>query len=200
LVYPIRHKNISHLIDKEDGTSEYNEIPVNEVILKVVYLSMSSKLEKYLSDKTNNVDIESPGLSFIITSGCFTCHSVKNKLIGPSFERIAKRYGNNATSLEALTKKVIHGSIGVWGSIPMPSHPDLKTNHAKEIVRWILKNSKNPDVTYFAGMEGTFRTKEKPEKNAAKGVYFLTASYADHGLPGMPQLSKRGQQTIILKN
>jgi hypothetical protein len=35
--------------------------------------------------------------------------------------------------------------------------------------------------------------------DAGKGVYILTASYTDHGLNGLPQLSKRGEHTIILK-
>src|SRR3982074_1979951 len=48
--------------DKEDGTSEYNEIAAGEVLLKVVYLQDASKLKKLLSDKTANGDIEPPGL------------------------------------------------------------------------------------------------------------------------------------------
>ena len=54
--------------DKEDGTSEYNEIPAGEVLLRVVYLQDSSTIEKYLSDKANNGDIEPAGLSLIKTS------------------------------------------------------------------------------------------------------------------------------------
>jgi len=74
----------------------------------------------------------------------------------------------------------------------------LKTDQAREIIRWILKNNTNPDVTYFTGIQGAFRTKQKPEKDAGKGVYILTASYTDHGLKGRPQLSKRGQHTITI--
>jgi len=104
--------------DKEDGTSEYNEITAGEVLLKVVYLRDSSKVKKYLSDKANNGDIERAGLLLTKTSACFTCHAAKNKLIGPSFQLIAKRYPNNATSIETLAKKVMNGSKGVWGNIP----------------------------------------------------------------------------------
>ena len=186
--------------DKEDGTSEYNEIPAGEVLLRVVYLKDSSTIEKYLSDKANNRNVEPAGLSLIKTSACFTCHAAKNKLIGPSFELIAKRYPNNPTSTELLAKKLIKGSTGIWGKIPMPPHPDLKTGQAKEIIHWILKNNTNPDIAYFTGIQGAFRTKQKPEKDAGKGVYILTASYTDHGLKGLPQLSKRGEHTIILKN
>jgi cytochrome c len=193
------HYTIS-VSDKEDGTSEYDEISKGEVILKVVFLRDSSKVKKYLTGKINNSDIESAGLSLIKKSACFTCHAAKNKLIGPSLQLIAKRYSNNATTIETLAKKVMKGSTGIWGNIPMPPHPDLKTGQAREMIRWILKNNTNPDVTYFTGIEGTFRTIQKPEKDAGKGVYILTASYTDHGLKGLPQSGKRGQQTIILKN
>ena len=186
--------------DKEDGTSEYNEIAAGEVLLKVVYLADGSKVKKHLPDKSNNGDPEPAGLSLIKTSACFTCHASKNKLIGPSFELIAKRYPNNTTSIDMLAKKLIKGSTDVWGNIPMPPHPDLKTQQAREIIRWILKNNTNPDVTYFTGIQGAFRTKVKPAKDAGKGVYILTASYTDHGLKDLPQLSKRGEHTIILKN
>ena len=185
--------------DKEDGTSEYDEIAPGEVLLKVVYLQDSIKVKKYLSDRANNADIESAGLSLIKTSACFTCHAAKNKLIGPSLELIAKRYPNNSTSIETLAKKLIKGSTGIWGKIPMPPHPDLKTDQAKEIIRWILTNNTNPDVTYFTGIQGAFRTKQKPGMDAGKGVYILTASYTDHGLKALPHLSKRGEHTIILK-
>ena len=151
-------------------------------------------------DKANNGDIEPAGLLLIKTSGCFTCHAAKNKLIGPSFQLIAKRYPNNVTSIETLAKKLTKGSTGIWGNIPMPPHPDLKTDQAREIIHWILKNNMNPDVTYFTGIQGAFRTKQKPEKDAGKGAYILTASYTDHGLKGLPQLSKRGEHTIVLKN
>ena len=186
--------------DKEDGTSEYNEIATNEVLLKVVFLRDSSKIKKYLSDKAKNNDIQSTGLSFIKTSGCFSCHTAKNKLIGPSFELIAKRYPNNATSIAMLTKKIMQGSTDVWGSATMPAHLDLKPLQAKEIVSWILKNNTNPDVNYFAGIQGAFHTTQKPEKDARKGVYILTASYTDHGLKNLPQLSKHGLHTIVLKS
>ena len=186
--------------DKEDGISEYNEITTGEVMLKVVYLRDSSNIKKYLSNKSKSSGMEPAGLSLIKTSACFTCHAAKNKLLGPSLQLIATRYPDNPTSIETLARKVMKGSSGTWGKKPMPPHPDLKTAQVKEMISWILKNNTNPDVTYFTGIEGAFRTKQKPEKNAGKGVYILTASYTDHGLKGVPLSSKRGQQTIILKN
>lgn len=184
--------------DEEDGSSEYNEINANEVLLKVVYLPDSSKVEKYLSDGVNT-GMEHPGLSLIKISDCFNCHAAKNKLIGPSFEQIAKRYPYSPTSIEMLTKKMIDGSSGVWGETPMPPHPDLNTEQAKQIIDWVLNYNSNPDIAYFPGMEGTFRTKEKPVNDTGKGAYILTASYTDHGLKDNPEHRKRGHDSIVLK-
>ena len=81
----------------------------------------------------------------------------------------------------------------------MPPNPDLKIEQAKEIVDWILRNNSDPDQNYFAGIEGAFRTKEKPNKETGKEVYILIASYTDHGLKKIPGGSKQGQHTVLLK-
>ncbi len=185
--------------DEEDGYSEYNEIEANEVLLKVVYLPDASQLETYLSSD-KDADLQHPGLSLIKTSGCFNCHSAKSKLIGPSFEQIAKRYPYNPSSIATLTQKVMDGSLGVWGDTPMPPHPDLTAEQAKQIIQWVLQYNSNSDVTYFSGLQGTFRTQEKPANDAGNGVYILTASYTDHGLNNNRQLRERGHHTIMLKS
>src|SRR5258708_10225750 len=109
--------------DKEDGNSEYNEIAANEVLLMVAYLPDSAHAKKYLSDRSKkNPEV----LSWMSTSTCFNCHAAKAKLIGPSFELIARRYPDNSISAEALANKIITGSSGTWGDLKMPPHPDLK--------------------------------------------------------------------------
>ena len=181
--------------DQEDENSEYNEIPANEVLLMVAYLPDSARVKNYLSNRSKaNREV----LLRISTSTCFNCHAAKAKLIGPSFEMIAKRYTNNSKTVDSLTKKIITGSSGTWGDLKMPPHPDLKIDQVREIVRWILNNNSDPDQSYFAGIEGAFRTKENPGRDSGKGVYILTASYTDHGAKGVSR--KQGQHTIVLKN
>ncbi len=180
--------------DKEDGNSEYNEIAGAEVLLKVAYLPDSMQVKKYLADNSNTRK-DPAAISLLMKSNCFTCHSVKNKLIGPSFDAIAKRYAYNAASLEALTKKAINGSSGVWGNTPMPAQPEINKEQVKEMVNWILENGADQNISYYTGIEGAFRTNVHP----GKGVYVLTASYTDHGLKKIPEANKRGAHTIVLK-
>ena len=184
--------------DKEDGSSDYNEIPAGEVLLKVQYLADSSKLKNKLASLSRE-NREVPALTYLMQSNCFTCHAVKNKLIGPAFELISKRYPHTELSAGQLVQKVIHGSTGVWGSTPMPPHPDISPEQLKEIVLWILTRSADPDICYYPGLEGAFRTREYPGKSGNKGVYLLTASYTDKGLKNTPHSSKRVSKTILLK-
>ncbi len=183
--------------DKEDGNSEYDEINGNEVLMHIMYLPDTLKAANYRNGKLT--EDEPRAITLMKTSTCFSCHTARSKLIGPSFDRIANKYNYSEEVVATLTQKIIQGATGVWGDVKMPSNTDLKPQEIKEVVSWILKNNKDPNVFYQVGLKGTVRMKEKSEKDTGKGVYVLTASYIDHGLAGNPSLKKRGQHTIILK-
>jgi cytochrome c len=183
--------------DKEDGNSEYDEINGNEVLMHIMYLPDTLKAANYRNGKLT--EDEPRAITLMKTSTCFSCHTSRSKLIGPSFDRIANKYNHSEETVATLTQKIIQGSTGTWSEVKMPSNTDLKPEEIKEVVRWILKNNKDPDVFYQPGLKGTVRMKEKSEKDSGKGVYVLTASYIDHGMAGKPSLKKRGQHTIILK-
>ena len=184
--------------DKEDGNSEYDEIADHEVVLFVMYLPDSIHAINYRNGKVT--EEEPHALKLMKTSTCFNCHTSRNKLIGPSFDRLAKRYPYGEKTVTVLASKVMQGSVGTWGEVPMPSNTDLKPEEIKEMVRWILKNNSDPNVFYQVGLRGVIRIKENSEKDTGNGVYVLTASYTDHGLQGTTYPRKRGQHTIILNH
>lgn len=206
IIAPVANSSISwntdvhysiQISDKEDGDSEYDEIISKEVLMHVMYLPDTLKVHNYKNGKLK--EDEPLAITLMKTSTCFNCHSSRSKLIGPSFDRIANKYTYSEEAVATLTQKIIQGSTGVWGDAKMPSNIDLKPSEIKEVVSWILKYNKEPNVFYQAGLTGTIRIKEKSEKDTNKGVYVLTASYTDHGKGGNPGLRKRGQHTIILK-
>lgn len=182
--------------DKEDGSSSFEEIPTHEVLLKVVYFPDSTAIKKYL--RANAAGNDPQGLSLIKTSDCFNCHAAASKLIGPSFQLIAAKYSGTA-SVEDLAGKLIKGSTGTWGNVPMPPHPNLSVADAKAIVLWILNHNRDPDATFYPGLQGAFRSRQKPSGDASKAVYLLTASYTDHGLKAAPGTAKKGTHTILLR-
>lgn len=71
------------------------------------------------------------------SKNCFSCHAADKKLVGPSYQDVAKKYKGDAGAVGNLTKKIISGGGGVWGPIPMPPNP-VKDDEAKLLAEWIL--------------------------------------------------------------
>ncbi|SCK05160.1 c-type cytochrome [Vogesella sp. LIG4] len=71
-------------------------------------------------------------------SGCFACHSVQRKIIGPAYIDVADRYDGEKGAVDKLVRKVKDGGSGVWGPAGMPPHPQLKDEDIRTIVTWVL--------------------------------------------------------------
>ena len=68
--------------------------------------------------------------------GCLSCHSVAQKMIGPSYKDVAAKYAGKGAEA-ALAEKVIKGGKGTWGEIPMPPN-NVTADEAKTLVAWVL--------------------------------------------------------------
>ena len=78
------------------------------------------------------------GEKLVSTSDCNTCHHKTNKIIGPPHLDVAKKYEFTAANVDTLASRIIKGSMGVWGQIPMSPHADLSTDDAKKMARYVL--------------------------------------------------------------
>jgi cytochrome c len=63
---------------------------------------------------------------------------VERKIVGPSYADVAAKYESTEENVAMLAKKVIEGGVGVWGEVPMPPHPALSEEDAKDMVRYVL--------------------------------------------------------------
>ncbi len=72
------------------------------------------------------------------SNACMGCHAIDRKLVGPSFQQVAEKYKGNAQAPAKLAPKVKNGRSGVWGPIPMPSHPRMSDADVKTVVAWVL--------------------------------------------------------------
>ncbi|MEJ5268995.1 MAG: c-type cytochrome [Hydrogenophilus sp.] len=68
--------------------------------------------------------------------GCMACHAIDKKLVGPSYQDLAKKY--TEADVPKLVEKVKKGGAGVWGPVPMPPHPQVAEADIEKIVRWVL--------------------------------------------------------------
>jgi len=78
------------------------------------------------------------GLVVARGNACLGCHAVDRKLVGPSFRQISEKYKGDPQAVAKLSKKVRDGGSGVWGVIPMPSHPRMKDEEIQTVVKWVL--------------------------------------------------------------
>lgn len=90
------------------------------------------------SEKTEVTDVSSSltGDQIIESLDCSGCHSVNEKMIGPSYQEIADKYSEK--DIELLASKIIEGGSGVWGGVPMSPHPQVSKEEAKKMVEYIL--------------------------------------------------------------
>ncbi|MEX3843171.1 c-type cytochrome [Paraburkholderia sp. BR10882] len=78
------------------------------------------------------------GVKVAQANACMGCHAVDRKLVGPSFKDVAAKYKGDAGAQGKLEKKVRDGGAGVWGAIPMPSHPGMSAGDIHSVVAWVL--------------------------------------------------------------
>lgn len=71
-------------------------------------------------------------------SGCLNCHAVETKLVGPALKEIAAKYADQADASAYLADKIVKGSNGVWGPIPMPPNAAVSPENAKVLADFIL--------------------------------------------------------------
>ncbi len=69
--------------------------------------------------------------------GCFACHQVDAKVVGPAFAWVAYKYHGNPKAEAKLANAIQHGVNGVWGGMPMPAQ-NVTPAEAKELADWVL--------------------------------------------------------------
>lgn len=70
-------------------------------------------------------------------NACMGCHQMAKKVVGPSFQDIAKKYKGDAKAADHLEQVIVKGGKGVWGPIPMAPQPKA-AGDAKALAAWIL--------------------------------------------------------------
>ncbi|HTR08893.1 MAG TPA: c-type cytochrome [Paraburkholderia sp.] len=78
------------------------------------------------------------GLALAQQQNCMSCHSVTRTFMGPPLRDIAAKYAGKPEAQTYLTHKILEGSSGVWGTVPMPANTQLNPGQAATLANWIL--------------------------------------------------------------
>jgi cytochrome c len=74
-------------------------------------------------------------------NACLGCHALDKKIVGPSFQAVAKKYTNDPGAIAFLKNKIIKGGAGSWGVVPMPANAKLSAADASLLAGWILRGA-----------------------------------------------------------
>lgn len=170
--------------DREDGRSEDED----ELMDSRVYVSAR------WSRGDGKGQVDEPGLAMMKQSDCFNCHAVETKIVGPAFLEIAQKYRGQAGAFDASVQRVIKGSSGIWGEVPMLPHESMSADQAQLMVRWVF--GLEPGKT-GAGLVRGLRGELKAPKDDKVRTALLEATYTDTGRA--PAGSLTGQSSVKLR-
>ncbi len=74
-------------------------------------------------------------------NACLGCHAINKKVVGPSFQDVAKKYANNPNANSFLKNKILKGGSGSWGVVPMPGNNKLSDADSALLVAWIMRGA-----------------------------------------------------------
>ncbi|MBD3747898.1 MAG: c-type cytochrome [Sphingobacteriales bacterium] len=96
--------------------------------------TQESEAKETVATETNSMK----GKQLIVASDCLSCHKEQEKLVGPAYADVAKKYDNTPENISMLAVKIIKGGKGVWGEVPMAAHPQINQQDAEEMVKYIF--------------------------------------------------------------
>jgi cytochrome c len=73
---------------------------------------------------------------------CTACHAVDKKLVGPSYQDVAKKYAGQKDAVAQLSESIKKGGSGKWGPVPMPPQAALSDADLKTLATWVLGGAK----------------------------------------------------------
>ena len=119
-----------------------------------------------------------PGQARMKGSDCFACHAVEQPLVGPPLVTIAEKYRGQEGAAVATIQRVIKGSTGVWGQVPMLPHPQHTADEVAMMVQWIFSLQKGAGgPALVRGLSGEVLA----PTDAAVRAGVLEATYTDLG-------------------
>lgn len=77
-------------------------------------------------------------LALAQSKNCMACHAVDKKVVGPAYKEVAAKFAGKPGAEEELVTKIMKGSSGVWGPVPMPPNANVSEAEAKKLVAWIF--------------------------------------------------------------
>jgi cytochrome c len=101
-------------------------------------LAVAGVLGVALSAGSPAAHAEAAGLTLAQQQNCMSCHAVARPFMGPALHDVAAKYAGRDDAATYLKHKILDGSTGVWGVVPMPANTQLTPDQAATLANWVL--------------------------------------------------------------
>ncbi len=104
---------------------------------------------------------------------CFACHQVDAASVGPRYVEVGLRHRDRADAADYLKERILKGSTGTWGEVPMPPQAVSEADAGK-IVSAILALSEG--ISFIKGSSaGELKLPPAPAGSAPGGAWEISA-------------------------
>ncbi len=181
---PIRYEMFVN--DFEDGTNDYDladeqDLPEIDGESSGRASVNARKISGPFAMDYDSDAMAPPGLQTMRGSDCFNCHAVHQKRVGPPLIEVSRKYRDDAHAMAKSIERVINGSTGVWGKIPMIPHKQHTQEEVHSMVEWIYNLRDSGGIDVVRGFVGEIEIDDQ-----YSGGLVLEASYTDLGAGTVP--------------
>ncbi|GAB4416320.1 MAG: hypothetical protein OHK0039_25620 [Bacteroidia bacterium] len=187
------------ITDTEDGTLSSGQIAASAVSVSFDFLDGSRDRTQGEQNHAAiaSASILAQGEELIKNTGCIACHGIQDKILGPAYIEVARKYARQNNAVDYLTGKIINGGSGIWGGNAMPAQQQVAKDDARKMAQYILSLAQAAKQPTSLPPTGTLRT----GKHSAFGEgssYTLRISYTDKG--GEPVGALNAHESVILRS
>jgi cytochrome c len=117
----------------------------SKYILGIFLLLFFMATHSQSANAVNALNQDHAALLLAKQNACLGCHAVNKKIVGPSFQDVAKKYRSDPGAEALLKNKIRKGGAGSWGVVPMPGNSKLSDDEIASLVTWILRGAIVPN-------------------------------------------------------
>jgi cytochrome c len=183
------------VVDTEDGTNNSQlalELDLDELEPESVQRTAVQFVPVDLSGQFIDQNAAPPGLRLIRQSGCLNCHAEQRPLVGPSFSEVATKYRDQPEAMERSVQRVLSGSTGVWGKVPMLPHSQIAVEDLQKMVAYVYSVTPGQNDSMTIG----FRNQLVIPADAQ--CIRLEATFTDAGNGAIPALTSTA--SLVLRS
>ncbi len=146
------------------------------------------------------------GKALVDANNCLGCHKLDEKMVGPAFRDVAKKYQKDSKALAYLVNKLGNGGAGVWGEMNMPAFSGLSEAERTALATYVLSLAEDHSPKGLE-LSGTAELRAHQKNSMAVSAnkpytvngeaYLFNAKYTDKGANNLAPIVVTEQIKLI---